>query len=161
MKEIWKTIEEYPDYMISNVGRVYSNRSHKMLKSSLDPKGYPRVSLGQNMRWTTCAIHRLVVFAFVDGYFEGAEVNHKDGIKTNNKYSNLEWVTNKDNMRHASTTGLMARRIRIIETGDIFMYLSSCARYIDGKEDSILKCLNGTQKSHKGFHFEYINKGLR
>jgi len=161
MREIWKTIDGYPDYIISNLGRVYSNRRNRMLKISLDQDGYPRVNLSHNNYWVNKSIHRLVAFAFVPGYFEGAVVNHKDGIKSNCKDSNLEWITQGDNIRHAADVGLTPRRIRIIETGDTFMYISSCAKHIGGNPDSILKCLNGTRQSYKGYHFEYVNKGIK
>ncbi len=131
-----------------------------MLKISLD-HGYFNVSLSHNNSWKTCVVHRLVAFAFVEGYFDGAEVNHIDGVKTNNVYLNLEWVTTKENVRRAIDAGLFPRRIRIIETGDTFMYISSCAKHIGGNPDSILKCLNGTRQSYKGYHFEYVNKGIK
>ena len=51
-------------------------------------------------------VHRLVAKAFVPGYFEGAQVNHKDGNKGNNAWWNLEWVTARQNNHHARLTGL-------------------------------------------------------
>lgn len=46
-------------------------------------------------------VHRVVALHFVDGYFDGAVVNHKDGNKSNNHYTNLEWVSRSDNNKHA------------------------------------------------------------
>ena len=51
-------------------------------------------------------VHRLVAAAFCPGYFEGAHVNHMDGCKTHNHASNLEWLTQHANMRHAYENGL-------------------------------------------------------
>ncbi len=92
--EEWVTIKGWPDYMVSSFGRVYSVRSDKMLKKdhsfSSSGAGYPQIKLWKNGKEHTYSIHRLVAFAFVDGYFKGAEVNHKDGIKSNCVASNLE-----------------------------------------------------------------------
>ncbi len=158
--EEWKEIEGWPDYLVSNYGRIFSRCTDRILKGS-NVKGYLTIVLCKNHVGNRVLIHRLVAFAFVDGFFEGAVVNHIDGVKTNNMASNLEWMTQSDNVQHAYMTGLTPRQFCIVETGDMFMYVYSCARYIGGDPDSILKCLNGTQQTHKGYHFEYIQKGGR
>ncbi len=159
MKEEWKEISGYPNYMISNIGRVFSNRRNKLLKINLDRYGYPCVNLCRDGGyWDYPSIHRLVAFAFVEGYFDGAVVNHIDGIKQNSVASNLEWITHGDNVRHAVALGLRSRKFRIIETGDMFWSVDSCARHIDGNSDAILRCLNGKQQTHKGYTFEYTTK---
>ncbi len=158
MKEEWKEIDGWPDYMVSNIGRVFSYRRKRTLKNSSDLYGYPCVHLCYNNCWSRRSVHRLVAFAFVDGYFEGAIVNHIDGIKQNCVASNLEWITQSDNVQHALALGLSPRKVRVIETGDMFRSPSSCARHINGNLDAILKCLNGEQQSHKGYTFEYIHK---
>ncbi len=158
VEEEWKEIEGWPDYMISNVGRVFSYRRNRTLKISPDPYGYPCVNLCYNDCWYRRSIHRLVAFAFVEGYFDGAIVNHIDGIKQNSFASNLEWITQGGNVRHAVANGLRRRKFRIIETGDMFWNSTSCARHISGNPNAILKCLNGEQRSHKGYTFEYVTK---
>ncbi len=162
MEEEWKIILDYPDYMISNIGRVFSNRRNKMVKINIDRQGYPCVNLCYNdgLYWARPSVHRLVAFAFVDGYFESAVVNHIDGVKQNSAASNLEWITHGDNVRHAVALGLKPRRIRIVETRDVFLSVASCARYIGGNLDAILRCLNGKQRTHKGYTFEYVRKKI-
>ncbi len=155
MREKWKVIEVCPSYMISNHGRVCNTLTNRIMKANLS-RGYLKIYLGSNYEYKTYLIHRLVAFAFVDGYFEGAIVNHKDGRKTNNFSSNLEWITQGENVRHAIVTGLFPRRFRIVETGDIFQRVTTCAVHIGGNPDAILKCLNGTMKTHKGYTFEYV-----
>lgn len=70
---------------------------------------YKRIQIVINGKRKTFGIHRLVAMAFIgvpENYRE-MDVNHKDGNKSNNHYSNLEWVTHKENMYHAKETGLV------------------------------------------------------
>jgi hypothetical protein len=158
--EEWQEIEDWPDYLVSNYGRIFSRRTDKILKGG-NINGGLTISLCKDYVGKNVLVHRLVALAFVPGYFEGAVVRHKDNVKTNNMASNLEWVTNKEKTQRSIEMGLLPRSFCIVETGDMFMYVYSCARYIGGDPDSILKCLNGTQQTHKGYHFEYINPHLR
>ncbi len=57
-------------------------------------------------RKTTVGVHRLVAMEYCDGYSDGMQVNHKNGIKNDNRAENLEWVTPIQNMKHAFSTGL-------------------------------------------------------
>lgn len=93
MEEEWVDIPDWPDYSISNFGDVLSHRTGKILKTSPDRYGYPSVNLSRYGDWKRIAVHRLVALSFVQGYFEGAEVKHKDGDKQNNHFENLMWVT--------------------------------------------------------------------
>lgn len=103
--EIWKDIESYEGkYKVSNYGRIYSVSRNKLRVFDQSNRfGYLRVQLGAKEKKSL--VHRLVAKAFVDGYFDGAVVNHKDLDKTNNKASNLEWVTNSENSKHAFLRG--------------------------------------------------------
>lgn len=104
MIEIWKDIEGYEGlYQISNLGRVKSfYKEGRILKQSIDKDGYFYVGLFKNKKQITKQVHRLVALAFVDGYFEGAVVNHIDENKQNNIYTNLEWVTTQYNIKYSS-----------------------------------------------------------
>lgn len=110
MNETWVVIDGYPNYKISDRGRVFSIKANRLLKCSADRYGYPRVNLEDNGVWRIINVHRLVAFAFVPGYFPGACVNHIDGNKQNNKPENLEWVTHTENVRHAYAMGLNPTR---------------------------------------------------
>ena len=100
-----KQIKDFPDYYITNKGKVWSYKwknKPREIGGVLMGKGkYKSVTLMiDNLKGKHFRIHRLVAKYFVDGYFEGAVVNHKDGNKLNNHYSNLEWVTQQDNIKH-------------------------------------------------------------
>lgn len=106
--EIWKPIPEFEHCgEISNLGRIRSSYG-KIRKTIISNNGYVRVGLkkvgAKNTNYVT--VHRLVAKAFCEGYEESLQVNHKDGIKTNNIFTNLEWVNNKNNIRHSYRLGL-------------------------------------------------------
>jgi len=111
MQEIWKDIEGYEGlYQISNLGNVKSLYFEPpiILKSSKDSRGYLYVVLSKNGKQKIGRIHRLVASAFICNPKNKPQVNHIDGVKSNNTVKNLEWVTNAENMKHASKNGLRA-----------------------------------------------------
>ena len=106
--EHWKTIYDVSDYEISDQGRVRSLKYGKLVyrKAHSDAKGYRRITLCMNGKMTTRKIHKLVAIAFIGLCPERYEINHKNGIKSDNRMSNLEYVTHVENMRHAFQAGL-------------------------------------------------------
>lgn len=99
--EIWRDIEEFKgQYQISSWGRV-RNKDGFILKPYVNQKGYIRISLQQGKRSIKRRVHRLVAQAFIPNPLNLPQVNHKDGNKQNNSYTNLEWVTNSENLHHA------------------------------------------------------------
>lgn len=106
MEEEWRDIPGFPGYRISNLGRVFNTKRDRFVKVSVHD-GYPRVNLRlPEGKATIVGIHRLIAFAFIEGYFEGAVVNHIDGNPGNHNIENLEWVTHAENIKHAWRTGL-------------------------------------------------------
>lgn len=103
MEEIWKDISGYERlYEVSNLGGVRSLRFDppKHIYQSTTNCGYKQVKLSKYGKEKHFGVHRLVAMAFVDGYEEGLEVNHKDLNKANNVYTNLEWTTRSKNQKH-------------------------------------------------------------
>lgn len=114
--EIWKKIDYLENrYEISNYGRLKSvdfydlwNRFRKgrILKIGLDRRGYPRARISIHDKKKSLRIHQLVARAFIENPNKLPEVNHIDGVKTNNFYKNLEWITSSGNQKHAIKMGL-------------------------------------------------------
>lgn len=102
----WKPVKGYEkEYSINKYGEVMRNETKKLLKPSVAKNGYFIVSLWKNNKGKTHYIHRLIAEHFIPPY-QGETVNHKDGIKTNNDLSNLEWSTYSQNNKHAYDMGL-------------------------------------------------------
>jgi hypothetical protein len=92
--------------MVSNNGRIFRikrNGSLREIKTRIDKDGYRVVTIYLNGKSRYCGVHRYVAKAFVinPDPDNRCEVNHKDGNKLNNYFDNLEWVTPKENIRHA------------------------------------------------------------
>ncbi len=110
--EIWKEVRGNHNYAISTQGRVRRLTTGpgavrgRILKPTVDSKGYLQVGLHSGGKKTKRLVHQLVAIAFLWPR-PGLEVNHKNGIPKDNRLCNLELVTRSENMRHAVRTGLM------------------------------------------------------
>jgi hypothetical protein len=127
--EIWKTISKFNDeYEISNLGNIRSvhgiitrsnGRKHtrvsKQLKPALNQSGYFAGAVCVNKKMIPYVVHRLVAEVFIPNPFNKLEVNHMNGVKTDNRLVNLEWVTHQENMDHAYENGL----VRILKGEEI------------------------------------------
>lgn len=108
--EIWKPVKNYEGiYEVSNLGRlkrVISNRclTERILKHN-KPRGYHQVTLCKNAVHERAQVHRLVAIAFIENTHNKPFVNHIDSDKDNNTSSNLEWCTQKENVKHSFSQG--------------------------------------------------------
>ena len=106
MEEIWKVIQEAPNYSVSNLGRVKNNKTEHIMKTQKS-EAYERVGLKCiDGKSHTKRVHRLVLEAFCPT--EGMNklvVNHKDADHFNNKLENLEWTTQSENVRRTWERG--------------------------------------------------------
>lgn len=108
--EIWKTIEEFPNYKVSNYGNILSTNYRntgveKQMNININ-NDYPQINFINGNVKKSIKIHRLVALYFVDNINNYKIVNHIDGDKTNNYYKNLEWCSYSHNIKHAHASGL-------------------------------------------------------
>lgn len=177
--EIWKNVPGYDKYYISNYGRVKnldykrSGREVIMLPGRIR-NGYIVVVLSQNAVRKTYLLHRLVAEAFIPNPNNNPQVNHKDGDKTNNHISNLEWVTRKENVRHSfEKLGRIGSKPCLGKKGELCPLSKSViqmqngvvvAEYSSIKEayertrvpsDSISKCCKGERDVAGGYEWKF------
>lgn len=103
MKDL-KGFEEY--YSITEDGRIFSKRSQRFLKASLKENGYVYIELNIEGDVYYKRVHRLVAETYIPNPDNKLMVNHKDGNKSNNHFTNLEWVSGSENNIHAIENGL-------------------------------------------------------
>lgn len=108
---MWREVEGWP-YEVSDRGEVRRSvnasgtRAGRLLKPRQFANGYLYVCLREHPRLRYVQVHRLVADAFLPPVEGATQINHRDGVKTNNAVLNLERVTGSENMRHAVQTGL-------------------------------------------------------
>lgn len=191
MLEIWADVNGYEGlYQVSNFGKVkklkrtMQTRNNKtlsyeeiILKPVANSKGYSRVTLiDRSGNKKKHFVHRLVATAFCLPKAGCNTVNHKDSNPLNNNASNLEWVTQSENIRHAVRSNRMNfsqewhaqqegvnKSIPVIgtnlKTGEKVFYSSISEAKKDGFNDSnISACCKGIRKKHKGFCWKYAKE---
>lgn len=117
--EEWKDLLEHNNYEISNYGNIKNKTTRHILKPQIKSGGYAYIGLRIDGTKKHYSLHRLVVKYFVSGEKEYFEVNHIDGNKLNNRFDNLEWISHKENMKHAHDSGLnnkFTRNSKLTET---------------------------------------------
>ena len=187
MTDIWKDIKGYEGiYQVSSIGQVRSvvrqvsnghgmtEHPERLLKPNTLAKGYYQVTLYKDNKRKSFQVHRLVAQAFVDNPNNMPQVNHINGNKQDNTFSNLEWCDNSENQKHAWRIGLQKphychggadkkKRVALLdEQGNVekeFESILSASRYMGMKSPANLShVLNnkGRLKSIYGRKFKFI-----
>jgi hypothetical protein len=162
--EVWGKIKEYPNYEVSTKGNIRNIKTLNILKECLR-NGYPSVSLSKDGKSFTKNIHRIVANTFLGE--SDLIVNHKDGNKTNNTLENLEWVSYKENTKHA-----LENELQKIHTNRVGQYLLKDELILIKEYSSIIEATKetgisdkhigsvcrGNRKSTGGYVWKYIDK---
>lgn len=153
--EEWKLVNGTEDYYISNLGR-FKRVTHKgdcLRKLHQDSEGYLRANIDHKK----LRVHRLVAEAFLPNPNNYPVVDHLDNCKSNNRWDNLEWVTQQENTRRAAEDGLLGTRdtrmvlaINEFDQAYLFDNGAECARFIDSDIRAVTKTLAGKQPTVKG-----------
>lgn len=167
MEEVWRDIKGYEGlYKISNLARVKSFKRSKprILKPFINKDGYLNVELCNSISNKTISIHRLVAIAFIPNPDNKEQVNHIDEVKTNNDLSNLEWVTQKENMNHGTRIARVTEKLSIpitgvnVITGETIEFSSIREADRNGfTSPNIIGVLNGKARYHKGYKWYRTN----
>lgn len=105
--EQWKEIPNFDNYLVSNMGRVWSKSRETVMKAYKQNSGYMGIKLISDKKVIThFLIHRLVAIVWINNPDNKPFINHINGNKEDNTTSNLEWVTASENVLHARETGL-------------------------------------------------------
>lgn len=165
MKELWRTIPNYDDqYLISNMGRIKSLKTNKLLSATQHSDGFMKIRLWRNNKAKNFLIHRLVAQAFISNPREYSSVSHIDGDKRNNRYDNLKWATQKEIVDRSWNLGIStihSKKVKVgqySKTGDlinIFYSIVEAAAYVNRSTRSITRALNGDFKTSGGYIWKY------
>lgn len=94
-------------YSINEGGEIFSKRRQRFLKTHVSKRGYLVVDLKVRGARKTFTIHRLIATLYIPNPLGLPQINHINGVKTDNRIENLEWCSALDNIRHAFAHGLI------------------------------------------------------
>ena len=148
--EIFKKIEGYPNYSVSDLGNVKNDKTGRILKQYTKPSGYKQVQLGR--KTVPQYVHRLVGNAFIPNNQNKPQINHKNGNKGDNRKDNLEWVTARENdLAYGYTSRIENRKKKII-----FNSRNETAEYFKCDKSLISYGRYYTRGNKKGWKFEIM-----
>lgn len=144
-------------YVIYSDGRIYSTHKGKFLKPYLNDKGYQKVRICENGSFKMWTVHRLVATMFLKQEKGKNQVNHKNGIKTDNRVENLEWCTNSENQKHSWAMGLIksghARLVLDTLTGVYYESATELAKLIGVNRVTLIGKLNGNRSNDTRYQY--------
>ena len=170
--EKWETIKGYNGcYLISDFGNTKSTNKRVIINGKLltinrekvlTPKktknGYLQITIKYESKVKSYLIHRLVAISFIENKLNKKCVNHKDLDKTNNRVTNLEWVTHSENTKHFFINGLpynrfgknngRAKKVIDIKTGIIYETISDALKSINISQPYLSMMLSGKRKNN-------------
>lgn len=159
--EIWKNINKYPNYYISNFGRIKNKKN--ILRPSIT-NGYYGINLFNKEKKIRMQIHILVAKQFINNPKDLPFVNHINGNRLDNRIENLEWIDNSGNMIHAFRIGLFKPKVCKVNQLSLdgtlikeWKSISEASKTLKILDSGICEVCKGKNKTYKGFKWEYRN----
>ena len=158
MTEEWKDIKDYEGlYQISNLGNIKSLIKNKILKPYINKKnGYSYIGLHKNKKIEVIRIHKLVATHFIPNLNNFPVINHKNGIRNDNRVDNLEWCTQKYNITYS-----LGKKISQYNINNNFIKEWNSAMEIERNlkisNSNINKCCQNKRKTAGGYIWKYSN----
>lgn len=113
--EKWKFIEGTKElYKVSDLGNIYSVKT-RIIRKAWIHKNYLTIQIRIYGVTKKLAVHRVVAQAFIPNPENKPEINHKNGIKTDNRAVNIEWCTGEENRLHAAKMGLIPKGVQVVQ----------------------------------------------
>lgn len=153
--EIWKTIENYDKYEVSNLGNVRNKKTNRLLKLNKATNGYYQLSLSNNGKSKKFLVNRLVAQAFIPNENNLPQVNHKNKIPTDNRVENLEWCDAQYNIDYSVSKKVCQYKLDGTFIKD-WKSARQASRLTDTRLASIVDCCNGKQKTANKYIWKYI-----
>lgn len=164
---IFSTIKDYPGYVVTVDGEVYSIKRQKpyRLIGHVDRNGYRRIELCNEGKAKYIFVHRLVAEAFIPNPENKPYINHKDENKLNNAVTNLEWCTTSENNNYGTRLVRIAesKKKKIVQVnsfGNVVKTWDSqtdAAKYLHLDKRNINQCLKGRRKRCGGYEWRYLH----
>ncbi len=174
--EVWRDIPSYEGvYQVSNIGRIrsvdrtiYINKGDKFYEQRLSGKllsphtirGYHYITLRKGKKSYSEKVHRCVCLAFLDNPNGYKDVNHKNGIRTDNRVDNLEWCTRQYNIWHSYHVTMRepsgCKKVICLENGKVYPSCMAAGRDLGlAKSGHIAYVAKGIYKQYRGYHFKF------